>query len=189
MRSCIITVARRWLLAAALTAITSTGAGAIDVGDRAPDFALRDLDGVTHSISGYASHPILLMFLECDRAVSSSIAPLVQTDLYDAFLGQGLVVLGLDCGGCDIDGVANFRDQTGVEFPLLREAASTQAAYDVEIDSFVLVDGSGVVRAIFRGPGVNAYDAPALRSAIEQILREANNTKAATWGMIKSLYQ
>lgn len=184
-----VVIASAGVVLFALLAGATPCTAAIRVGEKAPDFLLQDLDGGYHSVSGYGSYPLVLMFLECDRSVSTSTAPLVQTDIADRYRDQKVMVFGLECSGCGYNELSNFRDQTGVDFPLLLNAGSTQDVYDVPIDSFVLIDGTGTVRYISPGPGVGAYDSNALRTAIDQVLREANNTKAATWGLIKSLYQ
>lgn len=164
------------------------GAQAVGVGDLAPNFTLRDLDGTDHTLTSYRPHPVLLMFIECDASASASLAPLVESEIYEVYAGQELMVLALDSRGCSVDELENFRNQTGVEFPILREADSTLGSYGVPEDSFVLVDGGGIVRYVSLGPGTTAYDASELRAAIENLLRDANQTKTATWGVIKNLY-
>jgi peroxiredoxin len=175
------------LLLLALTVAASV-AGAINVGDLAPSFTLRDLDGTDHTLTSYRPHPVLLMFLECDAASSITLAPIVESEVHEVYAGQGLTVLGMECRGCTLEELDNFRNQTGVEFPILRSAASTQASYGVPSDSFVLIDGGGIVRYLSLGPGTDAYNSSAVRLAIEELLRDANNTVISTWGMIKSLY-
>ncbi|MFB3908097.1 MAG: redoxin domain-containing protein [Candidatus Eisenbacteria bacterium] len=172
-----------WLGAAA-----GSTAFAIEVGDHAPDFTLSDLSGMYHTLSGYSSHPVLLMFLECDGATSISTAPLVQNDFFYPYVSRGLFVLGLDTAGCDSEALTQFQYQTSVDFPLLSNAGSTASAYGLVAPSFVILDGGGTVRYVGRGPGTGGYDPSTMRGVVEQCLREANNTKTATWGLIKSLY-
>jgi peroxiredoxin len=169
-------------------AFAAPRAEAVDVGDLAPNFTLRDLDGTDHTLTSYRPHPVLLMFLECDASASTSLAPLVESEIYDVYAGQELTVLGLDTRDCSLDELENFRNQTGVEFPLLREADSTIGSFGVPEDSFVLIDGGGIIRYLSLGPGTSSYNVNELRVAIEQLLRDANQTKTATWGVIKSLY-
>jgi peroxiredoxin len=169
-------------------AFAAPGARAIDVGDLAPNFTLRDLDGTDHTLSSYRPYPVLLMFIECDASASTSLAPLVESEIYAVYAGQELTVLGLDSRGCSLAELENFRNQTGVEFPLLRDADSTLGSYGVPEDSFVLIDGSGIVRYLSLGPGTASYNVSELSTAIDQLLRDANQTRTATWGVIKSLY-
>lgn len=175
-------------IALLVLAFVAPSAWAVGVGDIAPGFTLTDLDGTSHSLSAYRPHPVLLMFLECDAAASASLAPLVESEIYSVYAGQELMVLGLETRGCSLDALENFRNQTGVEFPILRNAESTLGSYGVTEDSFVLVDGTGIVRYLSLGPGTSSYDSGALRTAIEQLLRDANQSKTATWGAIKGLY-
>jgi peroxiredoxin len=161
---------------------------AIEVGDEAPDFALADLDGLTHTLSGYTTNPVLLMFLGCDSEVSLAVAPLVQHDFYNVFAGRGLRILGIECEGNNHEALTRFRNETGVGFPLLLDGEETMAAYELPISSFVVVDGSGIVRYVAPGPSHNAYDQGAMAEVIDQILREVNAQNEHTWGQIKSLY-
>lgn len=176
-----------WFLMAAL-ALGAQVAAAIDVGDVAPNFTLRDLDGTNHTLTSYRSHPVLLMFLESDASASIALAPRIESEIYEVYSGQDLMVLGLDCRNGTLTELDNFRNQTGVEFPLLQNASSTQGSFGVANDSFVLVDGGGIVRYVSEGPGIDSYNASEMRAAIERLLQDANNTKTATWGEIKSLY-
>ncbi|MBM3287885.1 MAG: TlpA family protein disulfide reductase [Candidatus Eisenbacteria bacterium] len=162
---------------------------AIDVGEAAPYFSLTDLDYDQHSLTAYRSHPVLLFFLECDATASAVLAPLIQREVYDVFAGQGLVVLGLDARSCSRTGLENFRDQTGVDYPLLLDAGDVQSTYGISDDSFVLVDGGGVVRYVAEGPGTGSYNSTQMKVKIEELLRDANNVKVSTWGVIKSIYQ
>ena len=176
------------LLGLLLVGLAPGSALAIEVGEEAPDFSLTDLDGLEHTLSGYSSHPVLLMFLACDTDVSHALAPLVQIDLQEVYASEDFRVLGIESGGGSLEEVTQFRNVTGVHFPLLLDGAETRLVYDVPATSFVLVDGSSVVRYLSLGPGQEAYDPQALRSAIDEILRESNETNEATWGLIKSLY-
>jgi peroxiredoxin len=175
-------------LLAMLAFLVPVSAIAVGVGDSAPSFSLTDLNGDRHSLMGYQSHPVLLMFLESDASVSINQAPLVQNNIYESFRDDDVQVLGLECRNADRSELENFRDQTGVEFPLLRDAASVQNDYGVPIGSFVLIDGFGVVRYVSLGPDFSAYDPSGIRTAINQVLQEAANTAVKTWGLIKALY-
>ena len=171
-----------------LCVISAGTAAAIEVGDPAPDFRLSDIDGLEHTLAGYSSHPVLLMFFACDADVSIALAPLVQSDIYEPYDARGLRTLGIESQGSTLEQMIRFRDETGVRFPLLMDGQSVQSDYDLPVSSFVLIDADGVARYIGRGPGTEAYDRTALTSAIEESLRETNETKEATWGLIKSLY-
>ncbi len=178
---------QRMLLATLLCALPFGIAGAIGIGETAPDFTLTDLDGQDHTLSAYTS-PVLLMFFSCDADVSIALAPLVQGDIYEPYSEKGLRVLGIECHGSTLEQAARFRNETGARYPLLLDGQSTQSDYDVPVSSFVLVDGSGKVRYVGLGPGDDAYDPSAILSTNDDILRETNARKEATWGLIKSLY-
>jgi peroxiredoxin len=173
---------------AAITIVFALGtlpspAGAINVGDVAPTFTLYDLDNSPHSLSGYTGHPVLLFFLECDASVAISLAPLVESDLYRKFNSRGLYVLGVDGAGCSRDQLDQFRNTTGITYPVLQDGGIVREAYGEVTGTIVLIDGAGTVRFVAR-----QYDEPSLSDAVEQTLREANTVLEETWGMIKDLY-
>jgi peroxiredoxin len=178
-----------WLAAATLAVFLMPGSAlAIEVGDSAPDFTLTDLQGVDHSLSAYSSHPVLLMFFSCTEGTSRAVAPLVQSDLHDAYSSNELTVLGIECLGGTAEQMNQFWHETDVDFPLLMDGGMVQAIYGVDVLSLVLVDGSGTVRYVSSGQGGQAYDRESLVGVLELILTEANSSKQATWGLIKGLY-
>lgn len=61
--------------------------------------------------------------------------------------------------------------------------------YEVPTNSFVLVDSAGTVRYVALGPTSASYNESAMKTAVEDALREANSTKTSTWGLIKTLYK
>jgi len=179
-----------WMLSAMLgLAGFHTPAKGVEVGDPAPAFSLSDVDGQSHSLTAYGSHPVLLMFFDYDDPASISTAPQVQSSFYGAYATRGLVVLGIETGGGSGEQVESFADATGVLFPLLLDGAATRAAYDVPTNSFVLVDNSATVQYVALGPGTDSYRESAMKAAVEAALREANTTKTSTWGLIKNLYK
>lgn len=158
-------------------------AAAINVGEEAPDFTLIDVDGFPHSLSGYTEHPVLLFFVECDAAVAIGLAPQIETGFHQRFGSRGLYVLAIDAAGCRQDQLEQFRNVTGITYPLLANGGIVQDAYNESTGTLVLVDGEGIVRFVAR-----QYDEPSLRDAVEATLREANSVKEETWGLIKNLY-
>jgi peroxiredoxin len=178
----------RMLVALVVTVLFPAWGIALEVGDEAPNFTLTDLRNDDHTLTGYSSHPVLLMFLNCNGAASVSVARLVQSDFYDFYDSRGLRILGIECHGNDYDELTHFKNQTGVAFPLLLDGVETLATYELTVPSFVIVDGSGIVRYISEEPGSASYDRNAMSEVIDTILREVNAHKEATWGLIKSLY-
>jgi peroxiredoxin len=170
-------------------AVAAGPAPAVVVGDPAPAFSLSDLDSQSHSLSAYNSHPVLLMFFDCDDATSISVAPLVQSSFYEGYAARGLIVLGIECKGGTSEQVESFSNDTGALFPLLLQGGPTRMVYDVPTNSFVLVDSGGTVRYVGLGPTSAGYNESAMKTAVEDALREANSTKASTWGLIKTLYK
>jgi hypothetical protein len=124
------------------------------------------------------------MFFGYEDPTSIANAPLVQSSFYESYATRGLIVLGIECDGGSGDEVEAFGEETGALFPLLLDGSATRGLYDVSTNSFVLVDSSGTVRYV-----AETYNEAGMKTAVEDALREANTTKASTWGLIKNLYK
>ncbi|MBS1262073.1 MAG: Thiol-disulfide oxidoreductase ResA [Calditrichaeota bacterium] len=48
-----------------IAALFAGPAGALDVGDTAPDFTLADTNGVEYTLSDYLGHVVVLQFMGC----------------------------------------------------------------------------------------------------------------------------
>lgn len=174
---------------ALLMAAIAVPAIAISVGDTAPNFTLYDLEGMPHQLTAFATHPVLLFFLDCQGDASKSIASQIQSSIYDSYASRGLYLRGIECARGNASALGRFRTEAGVQFPLLLNGEGTLDVYDIPVNSIVLVNGEGTVSYIGLGPGVGAYNEAPLRAAVEEALREANDTKTITWGLIRSLYK
>lgn len=102
--------------------------------------------------------------------------PDIETEIWQPFQDEGVVVLGLSGGGLfgteSAATIEAFRDQTNVTFPLLL-GDNTVGAYakpDGSISPYpvdVIVDRDGVIRYLR-----HEFDAEAMRAVIEQLLAE-----------------
>jgi len=178
-----------WTTLAALILVFLAGgpAVAINVNDIAPNFMLVDIDGGYHMLSAEASHPVLIFFFDCNG--STALAQRVQGDIESRYDSQGLIVLGIDVGSCDAPGITRFGSQSGADFPLLKDGRSTLSDYGMQTETLVLVDAFGVVKYVSPGTGIGSYNESEVKTAVEQALRDAANSKALTWGVIKNLYK
>ncbi len=169
--------------------VAALPAAAIQVGEQAPNFTLYDLEGMPHQLSAFATHPVLLFFFGCNDDASRSIASQIQASIYDTYASRGLFLRGIECTGCGSSETSHFRTESGLQYPLLLHGEAVRDDYDVPVNSIVLVSGEGTVAYLGLGPGIDAYDEPRLQSAVEEVLREANDVKTMTWGLIRNLYK
>jgi hypothetical protein len=99
-------------------------------------------------------------------------------------------VLALDAWNGSATLVQRFIDDTGVTYPVLRQAGLTTSTYGIRYDNYVLVDSRGIVRYTSVNEtftGVGRFHDAHLRAAIDQNLRTVPVTQT-TWSQVKALY-
>jgi peroxiredoxin len=150
------------VLRPAVTSPAATGpAAGQPVGNRAPDFALRDLSGVSVRLSTLRGRPVLLNFwatwcVPCRREM-----PALER-AFRHFQAQGRtpvmgtpLILGIDAGTEDAATVRSFARAWGITYPLLLdpEWRVNYFTYHIAgIPTSIVVDPRGVVRSIHLGP-------------------------------------
>lgn len=177
------------LVVAIFMALAAPALATIGVGEAAPDFILYDLEEMPHQLSSFATHPVLILFLGCQDDASRTVASQIQSDIYDSYASRGLFIRGIECMRGNAAALRRFRTESGAQFPLLLNGEGVMASYDVPVNTIVLINGEGLVSYISLGPGIDAYEEGALRNAVDEVLREANDVKAMTWGLIRNLYK
>ena len=98
----------------------------LEAGDAAPDFALPDQDGTTHSLAGYRGRTVVLYFYPRDQTPGCTIQTCSFRDSHAEVLAEGAVVLGVSTD--DADSHVKFRERHGLPFPLLVDAEAAVAA-------------------------------------------------------------
>ncbi len=117
----------------------------LKVGDTAPDFALKTLNGESVHLSDFKGKPVLLSFGATWCPDCRLGAPLVQS-AHQAH--PELVVLWVDIKEEEVV-VQRFADQVGITHPiLLDESGSVSTQYQIfAIPTELFIDGEGVIRA------------------------------------------
>jgi peroxiredoxin len=177
-------------LVAAMLLALAVGVGHAEVvpGDAAPEFTLPDVDGVSHSLSDYRGKVVLLDFIgyACPPCIDS--APDVEA-IWQDFKGTGsFQAIALDCWNGVAFQVQGFIDQTGVTFPVLRNAGflQSQEQYGIDFDNYVVVDADGIVRYTSVDEPAS-FNETAIRSTIEAYLPVA--IQRDSWSAIKGLFR
>lgn len=121
------------------------------VGNPAPDFTLKDLDGETISLSDYAGRPVLINFWATWCGPCEAEMPEIDA-AYQAYRDEGFVVLAVDLQEHP-DTVRSFIDYYGFEFPVLLDRNHDVGdRYLVRgLPTTYFVDPSGTVAHIYIG--------------------------------------
>jgi peroxiredoxin Q/BCP len=120
------------------------------IGDRAPDFELRDDQGAPFRLSDQRGRKILLVFYPGDDTPVCTRQLCDYRDGLEAFSGLGVDVVGISKDSADSHRA--FREKHGLPFTLLSDPAlEVAASYDSKgmlgmKRSVFLVDGDGVIR-------------------------------------------
>jgi peroxiredoxin len=172
----------------ALICLLPRPVSAIAVGDRAPDFALTDQNGVGQSLSGNAGSVRLIYFFGHSAQVCAETARQIGSDFESGYGAKGLVVLGLECWDGTEQQLRDFATANDVFYPLLGSAGATARQYDVPYHSFVVLDTGGVVCLVIQGPDASAYDRDRIEKTVKSLLQNTSATEEQTWGAIKALF-
>lgn len=143
----------------------------LEVGSKAPDFALPDQNGEIHKLSDYAGKKVILYFYPKDNTPGCTKQACNFGELYPQFQEKGAIVLGVSK-----DSVAShkkFEEKFGLPFTLLSDIELTVIqAYDVwqekknygkvsmgVVRTTYLIDENGYIAKVFEK--VKAAENPA----------------------------
>lgn len=128
------------------------------VGDAALDFEVQNVDGETVRLSDHLGQPILLNFWASWCAPCRVEMPALQA-LYEEHKDEGLVILALNQNESEETAERFFYEEMGLSFavPLLDEQFRVAEKYGARnLPTTILIDESGTVTAIHRGPAVKS---------------------------------
>ena len=142
----------------------------VKVGDEAPDFRLRDLDGNVTSLSQFRGKVVLLNFWATWCGPCRVEMPAME-QLYRTFSRREFQILAVST---DTQGVAvtrPFQQKTGLTFPILHDTdmqiGLTYGARSLPMT--LMVDRQGIVRQkIF---GARDWDSPEAREFIQLLMK------------------
>lgn len=131
-------------------------------GAPAPDFTLPADDGSEITLSDFRGKKVVLYFYPKDNTPGCTTQACDLRDNHDAFLAQGIVVLGVSADS--IKSHVKFRDKYGLNFPLLSDSEHQVARdygvwkektmfgkkyWGMERSTFI-IDEEGVVGEVWR---------------------------------------
>jgi peroxiredoxin len=139
------------------------------------NFALRDLNGQSHSLSAYRGQTAVIVFLSTECPFSNAYHERLRAIVQD-YAGRKVALLGINAHPAEsVDAIRAHAKRNGLDFPILKDEGSKVAdAWGASRTPEVfVVDSAGVLR--YRGRIDNAKDASRvkrndLREALDELL-------------------
>ena len=144
----ILTVILLLTLSSVLLIVGCSPTPAPEIGKKAPDFELTNLEGPPISLSHLRGQPVLLNFWATWCGPCSYEMPFIQ-EIYDEWSGKGLVVLSIDIGETP-SRVRDFIQSGNFSFPVLLDTNQEVALeYNIRgIPATFLIDRDGIIQGI-----------------------------------------
>ncbi len=123
----------------------------LNVGDRAPDFSLRTLDGTVVSLNQYRGKKVILNFWASWCPPCQAEMPDLQA-YYAEYADEGFVIVAIDSGEGEAD-VRAFVEQYGLTFPVWLDPGmdALYAFQNPDLPSSYVIDREGTVRLSWTG--------------------------------------
>lgn len=120
----------------------------LQTGQSAPDFSLPAVDGGTWSLAEHRGHRVVVYFYPKASTPGCTTEACDFRDNVASLTGAGYDVVGISPDG--VEDLATFRDEQGLDFPLLSDANHTTleayGAWDGKVDrSTFVVDADGTL--------------------------------------------
>jgi len=128
------------------------------VGKRAPDFQLPNLEGESVSLSDFQGKPVLLNFWATWCGPCRQEIPLIQ-GIFEERLDTGLVILTVNIGEAP-SAVNNFMQSANFSFPVLLDTNQDVALeYNIRaIPTSFFINEDGIIQAIKVGAFLNMLE-------------------------------
>ena len=133
--------------------IPSSNPGILDVGDKALNFTLNDLDGSPVSLADFRGQPVIVNFWATWCAPCRIEMPELQA-AYEAYQDEGLVILAVNEAESAEIARAYFEEEMGLTFTAVldEDGAIATAFGNFALPSTFFVDAEGTITVIHRGP-------------------------------------
>jgi peroxiredoxin len=143
----------------------SSGSSIATIGNPAPEFTLKDLDGETVSLSDFKGNPVMVNFWNTDCPPCRSEMPHLQA-VYDENSNSGLVLLTINIGQSAAT-IEDFLSENHLSLPVLLDSDGAVAQrYSMPgIPTTFFIDKDGILR-------VKVIGAFPSKAAIESRLSE-----------------
>ena len=123
---------------------TKGGVQKVEVGKKAPDFELVDLNGEKHRLSEYEGQGVFLNFWGTFCKPCEKEFPYIDNQ-YKQFKDQGVQVIAVDVGETEF-AVRKFVERHQLTFPVVIDQGDVQTAYGINpLPITFLIDKEGTV--------------------------------------------
>ena len=99
----------------------------LKVGDSAPDFSVRDLEGNVFTLSDFEGLPIVMRFFLTDCKFCRADTPMFN-EYYTRYGDKHLRLIYVDSLGLDRNTLEAFKEEFKISFPVARDEGGTVAA-------------------------------------------------------------
>lgn len=144
----------------------------VKIGDMAPDFTVREVDGAAYRLSDLRGRIVVLQFTASWCSVCREEMPHLEREVWRVWRDEGLLLIGIDRDEPP-ETVRAFARQTGITYPLALDPGARIFEKYAEIDSGVtrnvVIDREG--RIIFLTRLFDREEFDAMKARIEQELK------------------
>lgn len=140
------------------------------LGTKAPAFSLYSLDGSKVQLFDYKEKIVVLFFLGNKCIECKAEVPIFKEFLVNPYAGRNdYVVLGLDYWNGTSTDLRAFKDDTGLDIPLLLDAGNVGTNYKITYNRIVVIDKDKNV--VFSGTQEVSRDIIAAKLQVDSLLK------------------
>ncbi|NBC02416.1 MAG: redoxin family protein [Bacteroidetes bacterium] len=145
--------------------------------ETAPDFTYTSLEGAQYTLSNYFGDVVYLFFYGADCPHCKQNGPVTEDEIYQEFNDNpNFAALGLDTWNLNASANDNFKNVTGITYPLLLNAEQSLIDYYGNTSSYdrsVVIDQNGKIAYI--GTEFVNKDVDEVKEVIEEELAKIEN--------------
>lgn len=129
-----------------------------ELGAKFPAFKLQGLDSQFYGTEGAEGKISVLYFLGYNCAPCVGAGPYLESEMWATIKQMPNVqMMGLDLWNGSIAQLSQYKNITGITFPLLKQAGLTRNYAGAGLSDMVVVDQEGYVRLVINGEGRSDY--------------------------------
>ncbi len=144
----------------------------VKVGDMAPDFTINEAGGKSYKLSELRGKIVMLQFTASWCSVCRTEMPFIESEIWNAKKGNGLVVIGIDRDEPQ-DKVLKFHQDMKITYPLALDPGADIfglfAEKEAGVTRNVIIDRSGKIIFLTR-----LFDKPEFESMKSVMFAELN---------------
>jgi peroxiredoxin len=157
--------------------LTGVSFAQINVGDDAPDFTYTSLENEQITLSDLRGKVVYIFFFGANCPHCKDNGPVTEDQIYQSFKSnENFVALGLDTWNTSAASVTNFKNVTGISYPLLLDSRQSLVDYYGNASAYdrsVVIGADGKVA--YKGTGFVNTDYEDVNDSIESELSIATS--------------